>query len=146
METSKRFDLGVNIHSIDLPDDVVHKEHPGRRRGKLVKEFPEVRLHQGDGVSTALGLARSIDARSRLLFFLDGDHSYESVLRELVLIVQAWPTASILIHDTFYQSSEARYNTGPFDAVNEILNRSNSSFKVLTVNTGLPGMTLLWRR
>jgi hypothetical protein len=107
METRKKCDLGWEIHSIDLPDDVVHEEHRGRRRGELVKEFPEVRLHQGERVSTALRLARSIDARGELLFCLDGDHGYESVLRELTLIVEAWPTASILIHDTFYQSAEA---------------------------------------
>ena len=49
----------------------------------------------------------------RPLFFVDGDHAYESVREELTQIFSTVPDASALAHDTFFQSAESNYNVGP---------------------------------
>ncbi len=143
-ETSKKFDLGVTIHSIDLPDDVPHVEHPGKQRGALVRGYRSVLLHTGDGLTTAIELAGALQSDTRYLFFLDGDHSYESVSRELHGILDNFPSASILIHDTFYQSPESGYNIGPFQAITDFLDSRSSGHERLSTNIGLPGMILLY--
>src|ERR1035437_3663541 len=39
-ETNVRYGLGADVHSIDLPDSISHPEHPGPRRGLLVRGLP----------------------------------------------------------------------------------------------------------
>jgi cephalosporin hydroxylase len=142
--------LGVNttIHSIDLPDDIEHVEHPHKDRGKLVKKISRVSLHQGDGVTTALKIigksGQSVKDGSGVLFFVDGDHSYESVKRELSLIIKKAPKAAILLHDTFHQSPDAKYNVGPYNAIEDCL-KNSKKYKRVDTATGLPGMTLLYK-
>lgn len=144
-ETAKYFNIPVEIHSIDLPDNISHVEHPGCQRGKLVKGLRNVILHQGDGLNKSLEIIKNIASGCRPLFYIDGDHSYESVKRELTGIMVSVPNAIILLHDTFYQSAESNYNIGPFKAVNEALNFPNNQYKKIQLNTGLPGMTLLYK-
>ncbi|MFI5240698.1 MAG: class I SAM-dependent methyltransferase [Candidatus Saccharimonadia bacterium] len=148
-EATKAFNIETQIHSIDLPDDVSHAEHPHNDRGKLVRGLPDVYLHQGDGLATALGILAKLgteDEKSggKALFFVDGDHSYESVKRELSGIMKSAPGAAILLHDTFYQSEDSNYNIGPYQAINECLAASTSKFKRIDTSFGLPGMTLLY--
>jgi cephalosporin hydroxylase len=144
-ETCRTFNIDAQIHSIDLPDDVEHGEHPKDRRGMLVQGKKGVHLHLGDGLDTALRLLASIDRGSvRPLFFVDGDHGYASVTRELHGIIRNVPRASILLHDTFYQSAESGYNIGPWKAIEDVLKTTPHGFRILTQNMGLPGMTLLW--
>lgn len=144
-ETCRALDMTTAIHSIDLPDDVEHVEHPGAKRGYLVKHIKEVTLHLGDGLDTSLNILGRVGERNtRPLFFLDGDHSYSSVKRELDLISERVPHADILLHDTFYQSVEAGYNIGPYQAIVDVAGAKNGTYRVLTQNIGLPGMTLLW--
>ncbi len=145
-ETARQFGIKTEIYSIDLPDDVDHAEHPGKKRGMLVKNLPGITLLLGDGLDTALGIYAELKHHGgvRPLFFIDGDHSYDSVVRELQGIITAVPDASILIHDTFYQSSESGYNIGPFKAVKDVLGKSSAEYKVLSENLGLPGMTFLY--
>jgi cephalosporin hydroxylase len=145
-ETCRALGIDTEIHSIDLPDDVDHVEHPGAKRGYLVKNIEAVKLHLGDGLDTSLRiLAQVRDRHPRPLFFLDGDHSYASVKRELKEITEKVPHAHILLHDTFYQSEESGYNIGPYQAVSELLKDKAGTFRILSQNIGLPGMTLLWR-
>lgn len=142
-ETVKFYKLDTEIHSIDLPDDVSHVEHPGKNRGRLVRGKKGVFLHQGDGVTLAVGL---FDYRAKFikpLFFVDGDHSYASVSRELAMIKKHFPQAQILVHDTFYQSPEANYNIGPYQAVQELV---ADGYAAISTNLGLPGMTLLYKQ
>jgi len=87
-EVTKRFNITCEIHSIDLPDNTQHKEHLQQNRGLLVKNIPEIKLHQGDGLATSLSLYKNISTKSYLLFFLDGDHDYYSVKRELKGIIK----------------------------------------------------------
>jgi hypothetical protein len=143
-ETSKTFRLVTEIHSIDLSGASEHLEHPGRKRGMLVKDIHEVRLHQGDGLEESMKICRQLQDKTQPLFFLDGDHAYASVMRELVEIMAKVPNASILVHDTFYQSAESGYNVGPHKAIRDALASTPNRYKELSTNTGLPGMTLLY--
>ena len=143
-ETSKVFGIATEIHSIDLPDASEHSEHPGRKRGLLVKNIPEVSLHQGDGLEESMKICRQLPEDIRPLFFLDGDHEYASVKRELVAIMTTLPRAAILVHDTFYQSAESGYNIGPHRAITDALTSTPNHYKEISTNTGLPGMTLLY--
>lgn len=143
-ETSKYFGINAAIHSIDLPDDVEHVEHPKSKRGYLVKRKKNVFLHQADGLAKTYDIYKTL-TNARILLFLDGDHSYDSVKRELDFIIEKIPEASILLHDTFYQSEKARYNTGPFKAIENSLYILKKNYQILSTNTGLPGMTLLFK-
>ena len=143
-ETISFFKIKSEIHSIDLPDSVKHQEHPGSQRGELVKNIKSIKLYQGDGLTVALKLCQQLKPATSL-FFLDGDHQYQSVKRELKGIIKNVPEATILIHDTFYQSSKSGYNIGPFKAVNTILKLSHNNYKEISIKTGLPGMTLLYK-
>ena len=54
MNAAKAFKLGYEIHSIDLPPDARHVEHPGQEHGRLVQGLAGVHLHRGNGVEVAL--------------------------------------------------------------------------------------------
>lgn len=146
-EIAKHFSTSSEIHSVDLPNHVRHKEHPGILRGLFVKTISEVKLHQGDGLDTSLALYQNfkdLGTNVRPLFFLDGDHGFHSVKRELKGIIKSAPEAWILVHDTFFQSSQSGYNTSPYRAIQTVLRKTPNKYKVLSTNTGLPGMTLMY--
>jgi cephalosporin hydroxylase len=143
-ETTKYFKIECEVHSVDLPDDVAHAEHPRSRRGELVKKINSVFLYQGDGLDTSLRVYNLIKDNKRVLFFLDGDHRYESVRRELDGIISRIPEAWIIVHDTFYQSETALYNIGPYKAVEDSLRKVGPRYKTIIQNMGLPGMILLY--
>lgn len=142
-ETAKQFGIQLEIHSIDLPDNLEHAEHPKSSRGRMVKGCPGVSLYQADGLTKSIEIYRR-HPDNRTLVFIDGDHSYESVRRELAGIVEAMPRAAILLHDTFYQSEQSGYNVGPYKAVEELLAAIPGRYRVMSTITGLPGMTLLY--
>ena len=142
-ECDKAFKLGFEIHSIDLPPDASHVEHPGQEHGRLVRGLAGVHLHRGNGVKVALDVWRRLGQPKRPLFFVDGDHAYESVRDELGEIFSAIPDASALAHDSFFQSADSNYNVGPALAIDEIVAKAPSRFKVIKSGLGLPGMTLL---
>lgn len=144
-EIANAFDVKTHVHSIDLPDDVFHNEHPQKDRGKLVKGMEGVTLHQADGVSRSLEILQKENPSGNVLFFVDGDHSYESVKKELTAILDNVPTAAVLLHDTFYQSSESKYNVGPFEAIRDVLAARTENYKRISTQLGLPGMTLIYK-
>jgi cephalosporin hydroxylase len=144
-ETAKCFGLPTEIHSVDLPDSEDHAEHPRGSRGALVRHLKEVRLHQGDGLTTSLAILEHAKDVRAPLFFLDGDHSYGSVKRELREIILRVPSANILVHDTFYQSKDSRYNIRPYQAIVDTVTTRSPSFKMIQANLGLPGMALLYQ-
>jgi cephalosporin hydroxylase len=143
-ETSRQFGISTEIHSIDLPDKAHHQEHPGKKRGKLVKRIPQIKLHEGDGLEESMKIIDGLQGNIRPLFFLDGDHEYDSVIRELTGIMTKIPDAPILVHDTFYQSSESGYNVGPHKAVEHALKSIPNRYSRISTAAGLPGMTLLY--
>ena len=142
-ECNKAFKLGYQIHSVDLPPDASHVEHPGEEHGRLVRGFAGVHLHRGNGVEVALEQWQKLGRPKRPLFFVDGDHAYESVRDELDKIFSTVPDASALAHDTFFQSAESNYNVGPARAIDEIVEKFPRRFRVVKSGLGLPGMTLL---
>jgi hypothetical protein len=142
-ECDKAFKLGYEIHSVDLPPDANHIEHPGEEHGRLVRGLAGVHLHRGNGVKVALDQWQKLGRPKRPLFFVDGDHAYESVRDELNEIFTTVPDASALAHDTFFQSAESNYNVGPARAIDEIVKKFPSRFRMINSGLGLPGMTLL---
>lgn len=142
-ECRHTFRLDYEIHSIDLPPDASHVEHPGEEHGRLVKGLAGVHLHRGNGVEVALQQWKKLGRPKRPLFFVDGDHAYESVRDELDQIFSAVPDASALAHDTFFQSIESNYNVGPARAIDKIVTKFPSRFRLIKSGLGLPGMTLL---
>jgi len=145
-ETISHFGLTVAIHSVDLPDEAVHQEHPGHQRGQLVQGLSGVSLHQGDGLTVCLEIHRRIGKSGKALVFIDGDHAYASVKRELAGVMTHMPDADILLHDTFFQSATSGYNIGPYQAIIDALDAVPGRYGILSTQTGLPGMTLLYRR
>ena len=145
-ETARFFKIKSEIHSIDLPDSAKHQEHPGSQRGELVKNIKSIKLYQGDGLTVALKLCRQLKPATSL-FFLDGDHRYQSIKRELTGITRTIPQAHILVHDTFNQSKRSGYNTGPYRAVKAFLTAvPKKRYQVIATSTGLPGMTFLYHQ
>jgi hypothetical protein len=142
-ECSKVFNLGYEVHSIDLPPGADHVEHPGHEHGRLVRGLDKVHLHRGNGVDVALDIWRKLGQPSRPLFFVDGDHAYESVRDELSKIFSASRDASALAHDTFFQSADSGYNVGPARAVDDVMQNFPDRFNVIKSGLGLPGMTLM---
>ena len=142
-ECDKAFNLGYDVHSVDLPPDATHVEHPGQEHGRLVHGLDKVHLHRGNGVKVALDVWRKLGQPSSPLFFVDGDHAYESVLDELSEIFSASRDASVLAHDTFFQSADSNYNVGPARAIDEVVRSLPGRFMVIKSGLGLPGMTLL---
>ena len=134
----------LHVHSIDLPDDAEHGEHPRSDRGYMVKGLRDVTLYQADGLVQAIELYQN-NPGYKTLVFIDGDHGYESVLRELQGVIKSMPNANVLLHDTFFQSALAGYNVGPFNAIQDVLAASPGKYRVMSTNTGLPGMTLLYQ-
>lgn len=143
-ETVRYFGIPAEIHSIDLPDEAEHEEHPRHRRGELVRRLKGVHLHQGDGLEVSRRICENLSPDTRTLFFLDGDHSYASVKRELSYITEHFPAAAVLIHDTFYQVAASNYNIGPYQAVEEALAVHPGAYERIDVRTGLPGMTFIY--
>jgi len=142
-ECRQTFKLGYDVHSIDLPPASSHAEHPGSKHGRLVQGLAGVHLHRGNGVEVALALWQTLGCPKRPLFFVDGDHAYETVRDELNQIFSTVADASALAHDTFFQSAESNYNVGPARAIDEITEKFPGRFRVVKSGLGLPGMTLL---
>jgi hypothetical protein len=142
-ECDKAFNLGYDIHSVDLPSDATHVEHPGQEHGRLVRGLGKVHLHRGNGVKVALELWHRLGQPKRPLFFVDGDHAFESVRDELNEIFSTVSDASALAHDSFFQSADSNYNVGPARAIDEVVRSFPGRFTVIKSGLGLPGMTLL---
>ncbi|MBC7864821.1 MAG: hypothetical protein IAF38_17740 [Bacteroidia bacterium] len=142
-EIISTYKINCTIHSVDLPDDVFHHEHPQNYRGKFVKGKKDVFLYQADGLSKSIEIYKEKKPKGKVLFFVDGDHSYESVKRELSEILKAIPDAVVLLHDTFDQSDDANYNTGPIRAIREVINGTH--YRIISTQGGLPGMSLVYQ-
>jgi cephalosporin hydroxylase len=148
-ETARRFGVETSIYSVDLPEEIEHVEHPHEKRGMFVKNLNGVTLLLGDGLDSSLKLCNEFKSQGgefSPLFFIDGDHSYDSVRRELEAVISNVPEANILLHDTFYQSEESNYNIGPYQAVEDVLAATHQPFSRLSQDLGLPGMSLLYRK
>lgn len=106
-EASKIYKYPCEVHTTDLPDEIEHIEHPHMGFGFFVRDLPDVYLHRGDGAQVSLALYQE-KRPDRALFFVDGDHSYDTVRRELLAISEIAPSATILCHDVGYEKGEVR--------------------------------------
>ena len=141
-EMTQALSLKTEVHTVDLPLEVEHVENikDQNTRGALVKGTA-VHLHLGDGMS----IAREILTEKKPvqpLFFLDGDHAYETVRSELASLKEIAPRAVVLAHDTFYQKVSSKYNIGPYQAITEFT--SKYSLPLYSTVLGLPGMSLTY--
>lgn len=144
-EISTHFKIPLLIHSIDLPDNIQHIEHVYNKRGLYVRRKKNVFLYQGDGLTTSLDILRDIkNEKNNILFFLDGDHNYNSVFREIKGITENVLNPIIMVHDTFNQSVESHYNIGPYQAISDFVQLSPKKYHVLSSDLGLPGITVLY--
>jgi len=135
---AEAFEIDTQIHSIDLPPDVSHVENVKDLRGVLVRDFPDVHLHLGDGVNKALELFVTLKPQ-RPLFYVDGDHRADTVMRELEAIHAAVPGAPILLDDTH----DWGIPDSPRPAMLQFLERYDSEYEVFEMVATLPGMSLL---
>lgn len=134
--------LRTEIHSVDLPPVARHVENLDdlNDRGRLVRGL-DVQLHMGDGLDVAQSIV-SLHPNAMPLFFLDGDHAYQSVWRELNGVKSITPHAAVLVHDSFYQGPESNYNCGPSEAI--ALFAQANQLQVHSTLLGLPGMSLVF--
>lgn len=136
-ELARHFGTQTSIHTIDLFDPN-HPEYPGNILGKYIKGT-SVKQHIGDGFGISSDLIKR-DPDANFLIFLDSDHSYENVMRELSL-ARAIKSGGFLVHDTFYQPG-SNYNHGPYLAIRDF--SKDFTFKqIIHLQTGLPGMSYL---
>ena len=135
---AEAFEIDTQIHSIDLPPDVSHVENVKKLRGVLVRDFSDVHLHLGDGVNKALELFATLKPK-KPLFYVDGDHRAETVMRELNAISSAAPEAPIILDDTHdWQISDS-----PRGAMLQFLEQHRGVYEVFENVATLPGMSLL---
>ena len=147
-ETINKFNIPCKIHTVDLPDNVFHQEAPHEKIGMYINNIPEISCHRGDGIETSIKIWNNCGTPRNIIFFLDGDHSYETVNRELKLIIDQAPASpkGILIHDTFYQSEGSGYNIGPYKAIQDNWKTfENEGYKIYSSLLGLPGITLIYK-
>jgi cephalosporin hydroxylase len=140
-EIVEAFDIKAQIHSIDLPDDVIHSEHNSEYVGSEIKHISKINLHRGDGITKSLEIIQNNPTNGNILFFVDGDHQYQSVKQELEKIINI-PNAVVLLHDTLYQSPDSGYYVGPFNAIKDVLH--GKDYKWLIYSLGGPGMSLVY--
>lgn len=141
-EMTRYLGLRIEIHSVDLPPTAQHVENldDPNRRGRLVKGL-DVQLHLGDGLDVAQSIM-SAHHNTMPLFFLDGDHAYQSVWRELNGVKSITNRGVVLVHDSFYQGPESNYNRGPSEAVTQFAQANR--LRVYSTLLGLPGMSLVY--
>lgn len=100
-EGSLQMGYPCEVHTVELPLELAHldRDHPGETRyGAWIEGLP-VYGHRGDGVTESIRLHHELKPK-RALFFIDGNHEYENVLKELLAIEEAAPQAVMLLHDT----------------------------------------------
>jgi cephalosporin hydroxylase len=142
--------LNTAIHTWDLPEDVPHGQHPGKDHGKLARGLPRVHFHRQDGLQGALAKMESERAqfpKIRPLFFVDGDHSYASVIREIAGLVSVQDEFHLLAHDTFVQKPDAKgQSRESWIGCPTALEAFAKDYRWLNVGFGKPGMAYLWGR
>jgi hypothetical protein len=171
-EAAKDLGLDTVIYSVDLPLEMscLHVQnplpgcavwHPGSSVGAVVRGevfAGRVFLHEGDGldVSKKIWNEKGWPA-ARILWFLDGDHRHENVLRELNEILDhescrrgrgggwewSWPGDGcyILLHDTHGLNG---LSPGPHSALSQVFKSVSDRFGKVESHIGPPGMTLLF--
>lgn len=110
--------VDTHVHTIDLPRCLaaIDRDHARDETGEFVQDIGFVHCYEGDGVTIALTIWCELGKPTKPLFFIDGDHSYENVVRELRWLRRACPRATLLMHDTRFW---------PGDAANKVYGESH---------------------
>ena len=142
--------MDIPIHTWDLPEDVPHGQHPRENHARLAKGLARVHFHRDDGLRGAVAqyqIEKARDPKIRPLFFADGDHSYESVIREITGIVSAQEEFHLLAHDTFVQKPDVKgQSRESWVGCPTALDLAAQDYRWLNVGFGKPGMAYLWGR
>jgi hypothetical protein len=142
--------MDIPIHTWDLPEDVPNGQHPRENHARLAKGLARVHFHRDDGLRGALAkyqIEKTRDPKTRPLFFADGDHSYESVIREITGIVSAQEEFHLLAHDTFAQKPDVKgQSRESWVGCPTALELAAQDYRWLNVGFGNPGMAYLWGR
>jgi cephalosporin hydroxylase len=136
-ELARYFQSGTTVHTVDKCDPN-HPEYPGSSLGKFIRGTP-VKQHVQDGYACACDLIAE-NPTAGFLIFLDSDHEYQNVRRELELVKKI-QRGCLLVHDTFYQPG-SHYNHGPYLAIQDCVVEAPVR-QVFHLQTGLPGMSYL---
>lgn len=136
-EVTRLAGIRSTVHTWEHPD-MTTRDHPGHRHAELVDGIATVIPYIGEGLIGALSLYTSTTP-ARALFFLDGDHSYATVLKELRAIAKVAAEAVILVHDLRHPTER----TG--DAVHDFAAEQNGRY-VLAELASQAGMGRLWPR
>lgn len=144
-EINSKFGLSMKIYTFDLPNASVHPELPKEDQlGYYINNIREINLIRGDGITESLKIINEKKIKNaKLLFFLDGDHSYKSVFDELTNIYSDVKHACVVVHDTFNQTSKSKYNLGPHLAVKSFLSLHKDHHVLAEASMSLPGITAL---
>lgn len=135
-EAALEYQYPCEVHTVELPLALAHldRDHPGEERyGQWIMDLP-IHTYRGDGLTVSLKLYRKLKPEWAL-FFIDGYHSKEQVLKELLGIFAAAPTAAILLHDTHQL-------VGPLKAIREF-DPEARGYTEQTCSSD-SGMTMLW--
>ena len=142
--------MDIPIHTWDLPEDVSHGQHPGDNHGKLAKGLDRVHFHRDDGLRGALAqyqIEKKKNPKIRPLFFVDGDHSYKSVIREITGLIPVQEEFHLLAHDTFVQKPDVKgQSRESWVGCPTALELAAQDYRWLNVGFGNPGMAYLWGR
>jgi predicted O-methyltransferase YrrM len=141
-EVKEALGLNCHIYTIDSMNQS-HPEFPGAARGKYLSST-DVKQIVGDGAETANKLLE--DVFESVLVYVDGDHSRESVKRDLAIWDKLPQGSGILAHDVFYQTPST-YNVGPWQSFQELLQAQKSNIsQVQWQLLGLPGMAFVSKK
>lgn len=142
--------MEIPIHTWDLPDGTYHGQHPGQNHGKLARGLSRVHFHREDGLIGALkklSEERNLSLGLKPLFFVDGDHSYQSVIREISGLISVQEEFHLLAHDTFVQKPDAKgQSRESWLGCPTALESFAEEYRWLNVGFGNPGMAYLWGR
>lgn len=119
-EAASILKLDCVIHTTELPIELagISPEHAGTNTGVIFHGIDSIVRHTGDGVTESL-LAYRQGGSPRSLFFLDGDHTTENVLRELRWVHAVAPKAIILVHDVSPDRQPHSHAHGPHRALEQ---------------------------
>ena len=140
--------MDIPIHTWDLPEDISHGQHPGEDHAKLAKGLARVHFHRDDGLRGALAqyqIEKNKNPKTRPLFFVDGDHSYKSVIREITGLISVQDEFHLLAHDTFVQKPDVKgQSRESWVGCPTALELAAQDYRWLNVGFGNPGMAYLW--
>jgi len=141
-EVKESLHLNCEIYTVDLMDPD-HLEFPGTARGKYLSGTG-VNQNVGDGVEIANKILK--DTLEPALVYIDGDHSRESVKRDLAIWDKLPSKSGILVHDVFFQTP-SNYNIGPWQSLQEFQKEQKSKIsQVQWQLLGLPGMAFVSKK